>query len=234
MTSNYREVISDDALRERILAIEFTARDKPEAGKAAEFKETAFRFRQLAPSLGSLLLRVASESYRELAPMYMAVYDPSDALKVGAELWRRAVERLGAEPPEWALEPARLETDPEAGPDAERELVLETIKSAIIEALRADREALRALTEGAEPVADVLRRYSSLLSWMAPTRDGLAVTRRLLWEMDKRYHGLSFIGGLKGLAERLGWPYRKVFRLNTWCMIIPWDVIEALFSKEEG
>ena len=227
MTSNYREVLADDALRERVLAVEFTAADRPGRGDVPRFRELRARYAAAAPHLGALLLRAAEAHAGELKRVYMSVQEPVDALAAGKAVWRLVADKLGAGEPPWlGLDPGAF-ADPE--PEMpERDIVLAALKDVLMEALRADRQAVADL-EAAESARDVLTRYAALLpSWVRPSRSGLLVGAPLLQELRRRY-GYEPIGGLKGLARRLGWAYTAHGSARRKVMVVPWGVVEELF-----
>ena len=74
-----------------------------------------------------------------------------------------------------------------------------------------------------------------LPAWMYVRRDGVIITAGILREME-RYSGRQVIGGLPGLAAKLGFEYKvyKVKRRSIKGMLVPCDtILYEIATREE-
>lgn len=207
MTSNYpSELIMDPALHERIITLEFTMKDyvysKPR-GEQEDFRRKYDEYRRYAPHLGAVLLQVIVEKWGEISSTWAySLLEKRDYLKLGQWVWVKTAEKLGVEPPEWAVGEAVL--DEERPEQREEEMLWEVLHDAVREAmLRARVEVIGSTL--AERLRELYEK-GMLPGWIHVRTSDVILTDGLKVELARRF-GYSPIGGLKGIAGRLGYEY---------------------------
>ncbi len=206
MTSNYREVIDDPALYERVIAIEFTHRDyvysKPRE-KLEEFKKAYVEFLELAPHLGRVVLDTIVEKWGEIESIQHTIQEKQDYIELGKRIWRWVSEKLQAPPPEWCKSVVSItEERPE---EREKEIFWEVLHDVIRESILKSKAVIGL----SSTLYDKLRNLYDeglLPGYIHLTSSYLVVTASIVKEMERRY-GYTPLGGARGLADRLGYEY---------------------------
>ncbi len=205
LTSN-RPPPRDDALLRRFLVIYYSYGEKIDRSKAAEFEERVKpRLKSLEP-LGHWVARRILEDPHLLDMEWSRLAD---------RLLRDSYMDAGLEAPEWI----GLWYKPSADIDedireAVREYLLEAVNNAFFRAVGklvvGDGGAYGTMNPHEAGIEERLRVVAEkrLLPWMM-LRDGeVIITRGFVEELERKLGGI--VGSLKGLAELLGWEYRRV------------------------
>ena len=202
MTSNYREVLEDPAIRERIIDILFTSRDSVK-GKPRELREEfnklRYEFTELAPFLGRELVDALIANWRELRKTIPMLITREDYLVFGKRVWMETSRGLGVRVP-WA------DTDPRPTQDSEEyseclELV-DLVKRTVLRFTASERDLGDAnirvrLQAGYE--------RGLLPSWLHYKNGRIVLLSGCVKEL-----GNQLIGGLRNVCERCGWKYKNV------------------------
>ncbi len=207
LTSNYTEVIEDPALAERIISVLFTQKDyvynKPREERE-EFKQLYNQYRVLAPHLGAVILQVVTENWNTISAEWPhRLQEKHDYIQFGQWVWRKVSEKLGVNPPEWATR--EMEVEDEILILNEEEVFWTVIREAVRDAINRNQKLVKDIPTDLWSRIGVLAEHGLLPGWMHVRRDGIVVTTPILRELEK--YGLQPIGGLPGLAARLGFEY---------------------------
>lgn len=235
LTSNYREVIEDPALFERMVPLEFTYSDyvysKPKE-KLEEFRKIYNEYLSLSPHLGRVIIDTVVELWREIEEKWVhRIQQKKDYIEFGKWVWRKVAEKLQVSEPVWCRSDIKLEEErPE---EREQEIFWELLHDVVREAiLKAKSYAV------AGTLADKLAALASdglLPGWIYIRSTDCIISAGIINEIEKRY-GIQIIGGLKGLAERLGYKYsfwRVPGGRRVWGMQIPLKDFDKISTPEE-
>jgi len=234
LTSNYRELIEDPGIVERVITLEFTHEDyvfrKPRE-KLEEFKKIYNEYLAVAPHLGRVILDVLVERWREIEESWAhRLVGKLDYLELGRQVWRWVSEKLGVGEPEWCKSSISLEeVKPE---EVEEEMILEVLHDVVRDSIARYKQFVVGSTLWDRLVE--LYRAGALPGWLHVRTNDIVLTEGLLEEL-KRRRGYTPVGGLRGLAERLGYKYMpvKIRGRTVKGMIIPARVLEFLETPEE-
>ena len=206
MTSN-KVLPRDDALLRRFMVIRFTYGERIDSERAREFDERVKPRLKKLEALGHWVAKKILEDPELL---------DKEWLSLAEELLGQAYREAGLEPPEWIK--ARYEAREDIYEELRetiREYLIEQINSAyfravgkvIVESVDGTRYDYRDPVDAAleERVRIVLEK--GLLPWAAPKGDSVVFTAGFARELAKV---IGDIGGLKSIAELLGWEYKAV------------------------
>ena len=207
-TSN-KYIPRDDALLRRLQVLRFTYGERVEEGKAAVFE------RDVKPRLDKL---------RALG-VFTAWYVTSNASILGGEDPARAIleeayRRVGLELPQWVgLKVAGEECFEESIVEDVRSFLRERVNNAFFKAIR--EVYIEGVSgKGELPLKDRVRIVleKQLLPWADLRDNEVVITTGVLGELKDV---IGDIGGLKSLAELLGWEYgvRKVGGKPVRCIV---------------
>ena len=209
MTSNYKEVIDDPALFERVIAVEFTHKDYVYAKPRQElggFKKLYVEFLALAPYLGRVILDTIVEKWGEIESIQHLIQEKLDYLELGRKVWRWVAEKLQVREPEWCKSSISIaEERPE---EREREIFWELLHDVIRESILKSK-AVIGLSLTLYDKLKNLYDEGLLPGYIHLTSSYLVVTASIVRELEKRY-GYTPLGGARGLADRLGYKYGSI------------------------
>ena len=227
-----RYVPRDDALLRRFKVLTFTYGEKILEEKAVEFESA------VKPRLGKLKAigdYVASRVVGSGLPE-----NPEDVVKILEEAYREA----GLEVPEWlGLRHEEVEDFAQDQREAVRVFLVGRVNE---EFSRFVGKVLVEKPEGMEAVgraeADMRMRLEvvldkQLIPWLLRKGDTVYITRGIVKELEKV---VGDIGGLKSLAELLGWGYdQKSIRLgkkvvNNYFIIVDLEELVGFLSPDLG
>jgi len=234
-TSNYRELIADPGVAERIVSLEFSHSDyvfKRPREELEGFRRLYTEYLSVAPHLGRVLLDVLVGRWGEIQEKwaYRLVEKP-DYLEFGRWVWRQVAERLGAPEPEWCK--SNIVVNEERPEEAEVEVVFEVLHDTVRDSVARYRQYVSGGTLW-ERLRE-LYQVGALPGWLHVRQDGVVLSEGFLEELRRR-RGYTPVGGLRGLAERLGYRYGvfKAGRRAIRGVLIPRDAVEALEAPEEA
>ena len=192
-------VPTDDALLRRLIVITFTPRERIPEDRAETFLKTVKpRFEKLK-ALGAFIAKLVEEE-PELLKL--------DWRDFAVEVLKRAYETVNMEVPKW------IELEHREKEDA-IDILIEQVRVALLEdILNYTSKFVKTSNNFVPSMIQELLEIGAL-PWAILKNDNVYITRSVINVLEKK--GIEVPGGLKGLAELLGWEYRyaKIGRRST-------------------
>jgi len=223
MTSN-KHLPRDDALRRRLIVLIFTYGEKIDKEKAIEFeKQVKPRLGKLSP-LGLWAAKRIIENPKLLE---------NDWRTIGKILLEQAYKEVGKEPPEWITIEYNIE-------DTLGEDLLESIRTHLVKRINEEytrfvgKVMINKIEDGTSgqtiearseiPFDDRVRTVleNNLLPWAILKGDEVIITSGIMNDISSI---IGDIGGIKSLAELLGWEYKAKHSMKIGGKVINRSVI---------
>ena len=207
-TSN-RYIPRDDALLRRLKVITFTYGERVPEDKAAEFEN------KVKPELKKLK---AIGDY--VASYFLKNGLGEDLEKQGKEVLRAAYESVGLEPPDWLELEIETSEETEIYEDKREQVRVFLVKRINEEYNRFVGRIMVEKPDGIETIsrqeADLETRVEivlekQLIPWLIKKGNKVLITTGIMRELEEV---IGDIGGLKSLAELLGWEYDSKYTMR--------------------
>jgi hypothetical protein len=220
-------------LEDRLIPVEWDITDKRTPEEVQQFEEKLARYKEDLAYIGSYLREFYIQNWDKIKPIILS----EDQIEAGRRILIMLYGSLGLEAPEWAR-PVRLEYEIEQ--PSEEELFLMTIREDLLEKCRmvGRVEITDPDSETGATVENILNlpwksrieelaKRGALPEYMAVGRKNIYIKPTVIQAIKKRT-GFELAGGLKNLAQVLGYKYDN-FKPIGKAMAIPIDdLVEKL------
>lgn len=237
LTSNNDETLEDLPLAERTISIKFDKSSHISRLTKEQLHELTVltsRFRIIGRHLGAFIVKTFLEEWENIKKKLVELNSKESFLQFGRYLWSLIEHRLNRQL-EWTMVDIEVEDVTEELEGDERDKFFELLRDIFRTAYQNSFiHESRSTFEITERQLIEWKNNGLLPVWLKIHNHNIEISTSLKTEWKKRYRE-NIIGGLKGIAKRLGFEYKSSKRFNNRkVMIVPIEIIEREVKSEDS